>query len=94
MKRYPRRKPAYQGYQGRRRKTGSPFPLILALILLAGAGIFLYRYFQTPEEKVPDPPPAAAAPEEPQGLTEHMTTPPAFPVRGRTWGRRPCIPGI
>ena len=77
MKRYPRRKPAYQGYQGRRRKTGSPFPLILALILLAGAGVFLYRYFQTPAEKVPDPPPAsaAAAPEEPQDLTEHMTTP-------------------
>ena len=75
MKRYPRRKPAYRGYQGRNRRTAKPFLLILALILLAGAGVFLYRYFQIPAAEIPDPPPSTAAPEEPQPLTEHMTTP-------------------
>ena len=90
MKRSPRPKSAYQGYQGnrrRRRRHANPFPLILVLVLLAGGGFLLYRHFHTAEPAQPDQPGQSLADtdapsEEEAGtkpLEEHMTTPSGIP---------------
>jgi len=97
MKRNSRRKSVYRGYQGsRRRRRAGPLPLILALVLLAGAGYLAYRHFHTP---APEPAgPAGLTPEQepeqgPEPLTEHMTTPSGIPCTRTDFGAEAVYTG-
>ena len=83
MKRNPRRKNIYRGYHGnRRRRRVDPFPLLLLLVLVAGAGFLAYRHFfasdPAPADDPAEPPTTADTPDgsdTSQPPAEHMTTP-------------------
>ena len=92
MKRNSRRPRSYQGYQGNRRRRGSPLPLLLVLVLLAGAGYLVYRHFSAPAPEpsglsLPDA--LSARPNPPDPLFPRRTR-----SRGRSRDRRNLGPGL
>ena len=103
MKRNSRRPRSYQGYQGNRRRRGSPLPLLLVLVLLAGAGYLVYRHFSAP---APEPSrPAVSSPDQEPGqepgpeepgtgpLAEHMNTPSGIPCTLTDFGAEDIYTG-